>query len=70
MPNAAGRFGRLGWLWLSLLVLVIDQASKYYFENALTMYQQIVVIPDYFSWTLAYNTGACLLYTSPSPRDS
>ena len=54
MPNpAAGRFGRLAWLWLSLLVLVIDQATKLYFNNALTMYQQIVVIPDYFSWTLA-----------------
>ena len=58
MPNAVGRFGRLGWLWLSLLVLVIDQASKFYFENSLSLYQQIVVIPSYFSWTLAYNTGA------------
>lgn len=47
MPNTAGRFGRLGWLWLSVLVLVIDQASKFYFESSLTLYQQIVVIPDY-----------------------
>ena len=62
MPNAAGRFGRLGWLWLSVLVLVIDQASKFYFEGSLTMYQQIVVIPDYFSWTLAYNTGAAFSF--------
>ena len=63
MPNpAAGRFGRLAWLWLSLLVLVIDQATKLYFNNALTMYQQIVVIPDYFSWTLAYNTGAAFSF--------
>ena len=58
LPNAAGRFGRLGWLVLSVLVLVIDQLSKAHFEGALQMYQQIVVIPDYFSWTLAYNTGA------------
>ena len=63
MPNpAAGRFGRLAWLWLSLLVLVLDQASKLYFNNALSMYQQIVVIPDYFSWTLAYNTGAAFSF--------
>ena len=63
MPNpAAGRFGRLAWLWLSLLVLVVDQATKLYFNNALTMYQQIVVIPDYFSWTLAYNTGAAFSF--------
>ncbi|EJN29324.1 lipoprotein signal peptidase [Pseudomonas sp. GM78] len=66
MPNAAGRFGRLGWLWLSLLVLVIDQASKFYFEGRLEMYQQIVVIPDLFSWTLAYNTGAAFSFLADS----
>lgn len=61
MPNA-GRFGRLGWLVLSLLVLVIDQVSKAHFEGSLQMFQQIVVIPDYFSWTLAYNTGAAFSF--------
>jgi len=61
MPNTA-RFGRLAWLWLSVLVLVIDQASKYYFNTSLSKYQQIVVIPDYFSWTLAYNTGAAFSF--------
>ncbi|HEK1770363.1 TPA: signal peptidase II [Pseudomonas putida] len=67
MPNpAAGRFGRLAWLWLSLVVLVLDQATKLYFDNALTMYQQIVVIPDYFSWTLAYNTGAAFSFLADS----
>ncbi|MHC8359989.1 signal peptidase II [Pseudomonas sp. LS2P72] len=66
MPNAAGRFGRLSWLWLSLLVLVIDQASKFYFEGKLEMYQQIVVIPDLFSWTLAYNTGAAFSFLADS----
>ncbi len=66
MPNAVGRFGRLSWLWLSLLVLVIDQASKFYFEDKLEMYQQIVVIPDYFSWTLAYNTGAAFSFLADS----
>lgn len=66
MPNAAGRFGRLSLLWLSLLVLVIDQASKFYFEDKLEMYQQIVVIPDLFSWTLAYNTGAAFSFLADS----
>ncbi|OXS21955.1 signal peptidase II [Pseudomonas rhodesiae] len=61
MPNT-GRFGRLGWLVLSLLVLVIDQVSKAHFESSLEMFQQIVVIPDYFSWTLAYNTGAAFSF--------
>ncbi|MCF5050470.1 lipoprotein signal peptidase [Pseudomonas syringae] len=62
MPNPASRFGRLGWLVLSVLVLVIDQVSKAHFEGSLEMFQQIVVIPDYFSWTLAYNTGAAFSF--------
>ncbi|WPC04413.1 signal peptidase II [Pseudomonas benzenivorans] len=61
MPNAS-RYGRLAWLWLSLLVFVVDQASKLYVEDVLTLYQQVVVIPDYFSWTLAYNTGAAFSF--------
>ena len=66
MPNAVSRFGRLSWLWLSLLVLVVDQASKFYFEGNLEMFQQIVVIPDLFSWTLAYNTGAAFSFLADS----
>ncbi|WP_010489676.1 signal peptidase II [Pseudomonas sp. S9] len=62
MPNVSSRFGRLAWLWLALLVFVIDQASKFYFDNTLSMYQQIVVIPDLFSWTLAYNKGAAFSF--------
>ena len=61
MPDAA-RFGRLPWLWLSVLVFVLDQASTLFFENSLSLYQQIVVIPDYFSWTLAYNKGAAFSF--------
>ncbi|SEI38176.1 signal peptidase II [Azotobacter beijerinckii] len=56
------RFGKLPWLWLSLLVFVIDQASKLYFEGALRLYQQIEIVPGLFSWTLAYNTGAAFSF--------
>lgn len=41
---------------------MLDQASKFYFEGALNLYQQIVIIPDLFSWTLAYNTGAAFSF--------
>jgi signal peptidase II len=58
----SARFGKLPWLWLSLLVFVVDQASKFWFDNNLSMYQQIVIIPDYFSWTLTYNTGAAFSF--------
>ena len=64
MPNA--RFGRLSLLWISLLVLIADQATKLYFETNLSLYQQIVVIPDLFSWTLAYNTGAAFSFLADS----
>ncbi|WP_312600134.1 MULTISPECIES: signal peptidase II [Pseudomonas] len=61
MPEA-GRFGRLAWLWLSVVVVVLDQLSKAYFEEQLSLYQRIEVIPDLFSWTLAYNTGAAFSF--------
>lgn len=63
MPKA---YGRLGWLWLTALVFVLDQASKWYFESELNLYEQIVVIPDLFSWTLAYNTGAAFSFLADS----
>ncbi|PVZ11317.1 MULTISPECIES: signal peptidase II [unclassified Pseudomonas] len=62
MPDLKARFGRLAWLWLSVLVVVIDQFSKAWFEGHLGLYEQIVVIPDLFSWTLAYNTGAAFSF--------
>lgn len=59
MPKA---LGQLVWLWLTIVVIVLDQASKYWFEHKLSLYQQIVVIPDLFSWTLAYNKGAAFSF--------
>ena len=61
MPDLR-RFGHLPWLWLSALIFIVDRLSKDYFEASLKMYQQIVVIPDHFSWTLAYNTGAAFSF--------
>jgi signal peptidase II len=59
-------YGRLGWLWLTALVFVVDQTSKWFFETELSLYQRIVVIPDLFSWTLAYNTGAAFSFLADS----
>jgi signal peptidase II len=56
------RFGKLPWVWLSVVVFVLDQITKFYFEGTLSLYQQIVVIPDLFSWTLAYNRGAAFSF--------
>ncbi len=58
----SARFGKLAWLWLSVLVIVLVQASKHYFETNFRLYQKVEVIPDYFAWTLAYNTGAAFSF--------
>ena len=58
----AARFGKLAWVWLSLIVIAADQISKHWFVANLDLYEQIVVIPDLFSWTLAYNRGAAFSF--------
>jgi len=58
----SARFGRLVWLWLSVLVIAFDQATKHYFEANFSLYQKVDVIPGYFAWTLAYNTGAAFSF--------
>lgn len=62
MPKGMAGLGQLKWLWLTVLVLVLDQASKQWFESNLSLYEQIVIIPDLFSWTLAYNRGAAFSF--------
>lgn len=58
----AVRFGKLTWLWLSLLLIAADQISKHWFVANFNLYEQMVVIPDMFSWTLAYNRGAAFSF--------
>jgi signal peptidase II len=48
---------QLRWLWVSLCVIIIDQASKQIAEAQLTVHQAVNVMP-YFDWYLTYNTGA------------
>ncbi|PZW65223.1 signal peptidase II [Pseudomonas sp. URMO17WK12:I1] len=60
----SARFGKLGWVWLSVFVIVIDLTTKYYFNAALADGRQIVVIPDLLNWALAYNTGAAFSFLS------
>ena len=33
------RFGKLAWLWLSVLVIALDQATKHWFEANFSLYQ-------------------------------
>jgi len=51
----------LRWLWLSLLVVVLDQLSKYLVEAWLTPYQALALLPS-LNFTLVYNTGAAFSF--------
>lgn len=52
---------QLSWLWVSLLVVVMDQWSKTAVEQSLSLYERIVVLP-FFNITLAYNPGAAFSF--------
>ena len=45
------------WLWLSLIVVLLDQATKWLVTGSLQPFQTLEVIPN-LNLTLAFNTGA------------
>ena len=52
---------QLRWLWISLLVVIFDQAAKQIAEAQLTPHQAVNLFP-YFDWYLTYNTGAAFSF--------
>jgi signal peptidase II len=52
------------WLWLSGLVVVLDQVTKYFAEQNLSYCAPVKVIPGFFSMTLVYNKGAAFNFLS------
>ena len=55
--------GALRWLWLSSLVVLLDQLSKQLAEHYLTLYQPVALMPS-FNFTLMYNEGAAFSFLS------
>ena len=53
----------LKYLWLSGLVIVLDQASKWFMVSWLSFREVVPVIPS-FNFTLAYNFGAAFSFLS------
>ncbi|MET0066555.1 MAG: signal peptidase II [Candidatus Thiodiazotropha sp.] len=51
------------WLWLSLLVIVLDQSTKQLAESMLTLYEPLRVT-GFFDLTLLYNKGAAFSFLS------
>ena len=57
------RQGALKWMWLSVLVVLLDQTSKQLAEHFLHLYQPLSLLPS-FNLTLMYNKGAAFSFLS------
>lgn len=49
------------WLWLAVLVIVLDQVTKLYFSSTMQLGESIPLLPV-FNWTLAHNYGAAFSF--------
>ncbi len=66
MERASNAFtfnNMMQWLWISGLVIALDQASKSLMVSWLSLHESIVVIP-FFNLTMAHNTGAAFSFLS------
>jgi len=50
------------WLIVSIIVIVLDQVTKYIAIGALEPYAPHAVIPGFLNWTLAFNSGAAFSF--------
>ena len=57
MPAAVPRTHPAAWLWLSLVVIVLDQATKFVATRFLDLYERVEVLPV-LDFTRLHNTGA------------
>lgn len=51
------------WLWLSLIVILLDQSTKQIAEALLVFARPVYVLP-FFDFTLLYNKGAAFSFLS------
>lgn len=61
MPESPARRSLAGWLLVAALIIVIDQATKVWFDSALGYGERWHVLP-FFDFTLLYNTGAAFSF--------
>lgn len=53
----------LKWLSVSVIIVILDQWSKIAVDNAMELYQSIVIMP-YFNLTYVHNEGAAFSFLS------
>jgi len=61
LTEASSGRSPLVWLWLAVLAVVLDQATKIAAENLLTYAQPVFVLPV-LDFTLLYNPGAAFSF--------
>jgi len=59
MPEGPKRLA--GWLALALLIIVVDQMTKVWFDSVLSYGERWPILP-FFDFTLLYNTGAAFSF--------
>jgi signal peptidase II len=52
----------LPWLWLSALLIGLDQASKWLAVSSLPYQVQVPFVPGLWNWHLTHNTGAAFSF--------
>ena len=52
------------WLWLSVVLVAVDQASKVWVLSALRPYEPVPVVDGFFNLVLVFNTGAAFSFLS------
>ena len=62
-PDEKSGLLMLRWLWLSVVVIGLDQLTKYVADTLLDPYQALPVMP-FFNLTLMYNKGAAFSFLS------
>ena len=55
--------GTLKWLWISVLVIALDQVTKSIAVSNLVLYQPVAIFPS-FNFTLMHNEGAAFSFLS------
>ncbi len=53
----------LNWLWISGLVVILDQITKWIADRSLELHVPVSVMPS-FNFTLVYNSGAAFSFLS------
>ena len=56
----------LKWCWLSCIIIILDQWTKYLITTSLVLYESKAILPI-FNLTLLYNTGAAFSFLSEHP---